>query len=53
MKKQTYWRVLLAASFLLLLAGSAAQAADITVDGTNCTLPDAITAANSDIAVSY
>lgn len=50
MKKQTYWRVLLAASFLLMLAGSAAQAADITVDGTNCTLPDAITAANSDTA---
>ncbi len=32
----------------LLLAASAAQAADITVDGTNCTLADAITAANTD-----
>jgi hypothetical protein len=48
MKKQTYW--LLVASFLLLLAGSAAQAADITVDGTNCTLAEAIISANNDSA---
>ena len=48
MKKQIYW--LLVASFLLLLAGSAAQAADITVDGTNCTLAEAIISANNDSA---
>jgi hypothetical protein len=34
----------------LLLAGSTAQAATITVDGTTCTLADAITAANTDTA---
>ncbi len=35
-------------SVALLLAVSSAQAANITVDGTNCTLADAITAANTD-----
>lgn len=35
----------------LLLAASTAQAATITVDGTVCTLADAITAANTDVAV--
>jgi hypothetical protein len=33
-----------------LLTGGAAQAADITVDGSSCTLADAITAANTDAA---
>ncbi|MGR0482967.1 MAG: choice-of-anchor Q domain-containing protein [Candidatus Electronema sp. V4] len=34
----------------LALPGSMAQAANITVDGTTCTLADAITAANTDTA---
>lgn len=47
MRKQTYWRMLLAAFFLLLIAPWAAQAANITVDGSTCKLADAITAANN------
>jgi hypothetical protein len=47
MRKQTYWRMLITAFFLTALP-YLAQAADITVDGTNCTLADAITAANTD-----
>ncbi|WYD80714.1 MAG: right-handed parallel beta-helix repeat-containing protein [Candidatus Electrothrix gigas] len=51
MRKQTYWWMLLTAAFLFLLAPwMAAQAADITVDESICTLADAITAANTDTA---
>jgi hypothetical protein len=50
MGKQAYWRVVLAVLILPSLPLAAAQAVNITVDGTVCTLADAITAANTDAA---
>jgi len=46
MKKQTSWRVVIGALILAGLPLSAAQAAEITVDETTCTLADAISTAN-------
>ncbi|WP_339135702.1 MAG: choice-of-anchor Q domain-containing protein [Candidatus Electrothrix sp. GW3-4] len=44
----------LTVSFLIiLLAAGQAQAADITVDGSMCTLGDAVTAANNDVDEGY
>lgn len=47
MRKQTFW---LAAAFLALVPIGWTQAAGITVDGSVCTLEEAITSANNDNA---
>lgn len=50
MNKQTSWQVFMVAFLLAAVLPHRAEAADITVDGSICTLVDAITAANTDTA---